>query len=278
MDERKLLDDGTAGAASVGMSMSTLKTYNRVAMILHLIQGLILLIASQTVESIKDFAKTITISYLSYDPGSASLITATRPACDVEIGVVAAVFLLMSGIAHAYILFRWECYVEYIQQGINPYRWYEYALSSSLMICAIAILFGNYDLASLLLLFSLNAAMNLFGLLMEMMNPPSRVITDWKPFVFGCWCGMTSWIAIFLFFFAAASAGDSGNSVPDFVYAILFCYLFFFNTFALNMYFQYQKIGKWKEYKFGEFVYIVLSLTSKSLLGWLVFGGTFQPN
>lgn len=269
MDE-KLIDNGSNNYAP----MNTLKHYNFAAFLLHMVQGLILLISSQAVRSIKAFSKTVTISYLSYDPISASLISATRPAFDVEIGVIAAVFLILSGLAHGCILVRWDAYANYIQQGINPYRWYEYALSSSLMICAIAILFGCYDLASLVLMFTLNAAMNLFGLLMEILNPPSRVKTNWMPYIFGCWCGLASWTAIFLYFFAASSA----DSVPDFVYAILFCYVIFFNIFALNMYLQYKKISKWNSYVFGEFVYILLSLTSKSVLGWLVFGGTFQPN
>lgn len=36
--------------------------------------------------------------------------------------------------------------------------------------------------------------------------------------------------------------------------------------------------GKWADYRYGEMGYIVLSLASKSLLAWLVFGGTNQPN
>ena len=41
---------------------------------------------------------------------------------------------------------------------------------------------------------------------------------------------------------------------------------------------QYARYGSWREYRYGEKVYIILSLASKSLLAWLVFGGTFQPN
>jgi len=41
---------------------------------------------------------------------------------------------------------------------------------------------------------------------------------------------------------------------------------------------QYARIGKWRDYRYGEKVYILLSLLSKSLLAWLVFGGCFQPN
>jgi hypothetical protein len=37
-------------------------------------------------------------------------------------------------------------------------------------------------------------------------------------------------------------------------------------------------IGWWEDYRFGELVYVLLSLASKTLLAWLVFGGTFQPN
>ena len=41
---------------------------------------------------------------------------------------------------------------------------------------------------------------------------------------------------------------------------------------------QYARVGAWEDYRVGEKTYIVLSLASKSLLTWLVFGGTFQPN
>jgi hypothetical protein len=41
---------------------------------------------------------------------------------------------------------------------------------------------------------------------------------------------------------------------------------------------RYAKVGRWADYRYGELGYITLSLISKSLLGWLVFGGTFQPN
>jgi len=41
---------------------------------------------------------------------------------------------------------------------------------------------------------------------------------------------------------------------------------------------QYLKVGKWKNYIYGERVYIVLSLVAKTVLAWLVFFGTFQPS
>ena len=45
----------------------------------------------------------------------------------------------------------------------------------------------------------------------------------------------------------------------------------FFNVFALNMWLQYRRIGPWRDYLFGESVYVLLSLTAKSALAWQVF-------
>jgi len=51
----------------------------------------------------------------------------------------------------------------------------------------------------------------------------------------------------------------------------------FFNVFAVNMLLQYKKVGLWKNYIFGEAMYILLSLLAKSALAWQVFGGTLRP-
>jgi hypothetical protein len=40
---------------------------------------------------------------------------------------------------------------------------------------------------------------------------------------------------------------------------------------------QYKKVGKWRDYTFGEKVYVILSLVAKSLLAWQVFAGTLRP-
>jgi hypothetical protein len=47
-------------------------------------------------------------------------------------------------------------------------------------------------------------------------------------------------------------------------------------TFAINMWLQYRKKGKWADYLYGERMYIVLSLVSKSALAWQVFAGTLR--
>jgi hypothetical protein len=61
------------------------------------------------------------------------------------------------------------------------------------------------------------------------------------------------------------------------VYLILFIYFGLFNIFALNMILQYKGVGKWKDYLYGERMFIILSFVAKTALAWLVFTGVFAP-
>jgi hypothetical protein len=242
--------------------------------LLHGVQGILMVGATYGVESVRNFKKELTVSFLIFDKETQSLVPQTKNIGAVQIGLAAGVFILLSAIAHGCVLIFFRKYIQHINQGINYARWYEYALSSSVMICAIAMLFGDYDLGSLLLMFFVNASMNLFGLMMERLNPPGRISTDWTPFFFGCIAGIAPWIVVLMYFFGGGNFGE----IPGFVYGILFGYFFFFKTFPINMALQYAQVSKWRDYRFGELTYITLSLFSKSLLAWLVFGGTFQPN
>jgi hypothetical protein len=47
-----------------------------------------------------------------------------------------------------------------------------------------------------------------------------------------------------------------------------------FNCFALNQWLQYRRSGRFADYRYGEQVYLVLSLVAKSALAWQVFAGT----
>jgi len=255
----------------------TLRRYNIGAGILHAVQGTMLLITSQAVKTIKDKGRNgnpITTSFLAFNTTTKKLTPGSQAVGHFEIPVIAAVFLLMSAVAHAWVIRYWSTYIEDIRNERNRARWYEYAVSSSLMICGIGYCFGVYDLATQILIFFVNACMNLFGRLMEDMNPPTRTHVNWTPFVYGCFAGLAPWITILMYFLG----GGNFSQIPGFVYGILISYFFFFNTFAVNMALQYAKYGKWKDYRHGEKVYIILSLVSKSMLGWLVFGAVFQPN
>jgi hypothetical protein len=46
--------------------------------------------------------------------------------------------------------------------------------------------------------------------------------------------------------------------------------------FPINMILQYKRWGRWKDYLYGERMYIILSLVSKSALAWQVWFGTLR--
>ncbi|MEM6998130.1 MAG: heliorhodopsin HeR, partial [Patescibacteria group bacterium] len=82
------------------------------------------------------------------------------------------------------------------------------------------------------------------------------------------------WIIIGLYFLANWLYA-SGNP-PTFVYFIYISIFLFFNCFAINMWLQYRRTGRWADYLYGEKVYMVLSLVAKSALAWQVFAGTLR--
>jgi hypothetical protein len=246
-----------------------LRIYNIVMGFLHLAQAIFIIILSNS------FTLPITTSFLTYNKTLGKLWPATETLINLPLGIMVAVFLLLSALAHftvATVAFSW--YINNLKKGINYARWYEYAFSASLMIVLIGMLCGVYDLAALIMAFFLTGVMNLCGLVMEIHNQVTEK-TNWTSYVIGCIAGIAPWIAIAIYFFGSLAKAEGG--VPSFVYAILPTLFVFFFSFALNMVLQYKKVGPWRDYLFGERAYIFLSLVAKSALAWQVFAGTLRP-
>lgn len=252
-----------------------LRRFNLFMGCLHFVQGLMMLILSLTWSNIKEFTPIIYSYFLKFDTQAMRLVTATDQLFKLPFGILVSAFLFLSALAHFIISVPKktnDIYNSNLKKNINQFRWYEYALSSSLMIVLIAVLFGVFDIGALIAIFLLNASMNLFGLLMEKMNQ-NREKTDWTAFIFGSVAGLGPWIVIALYGFGNADPAE----VPWFVYAIVGTYFLFFNLFPINMISQYRKKGKWADYLHGERGYIILSLCAKTVLAWLVLFGVMQP-
>lgn len=136
----------------------------------------------------------------------------------------------------------------------------------------IAILFSIYDISTLILIFLLNASMNLF-LVIDGNNESRQRKSKLVIFYFDSIAGIGSWIVILINLVSCADL----SLVPWFVFVIAATYFVLFNLFPINMILQYKKVRKWKDYLYGEKVYIILSLVTKTLLAWLVFAGILQP-
>ena len=248
--------------------MKSLIKLNQIMGSLHFVQAVVMVFLAATISNVAEFSPQLVVLYQSLDFTTGELFTTSRDLFVLPFGYAVASFLLLSAIFHGIIVLRKENYYKEIESGINRWRWYEYALSSSIMISLIAMIFGVKDIATILLIITVNAAMNLFGLMMELVNqnkPKEQV--NWEPFVWGSVVGLVPWGIIMLYLLTAGNL----DMVPWYAWAIIATYFVSFNLFPVNMYLQYRRQGRFANYEFGERAYVWLSITAKSVLAWLVF-------
>jgi hypothetical protein len=234
--------------------------------VLHFLQGALLVFLAEPVDW------PVRITRYEFDAATETIAPTSVPWVDVRLPLLVAGFLLLSALAHTVVAtVRYDRYVEFLERGQNPYRWYEYAVSASVMIVVIAMLAGIWDAGTLVALFALVAVMNLCGLVMERHNQLTERV-DWSSYVVGTIAGLAPWVVIGISLGSAIFA--SGGDVPEFVRYIYVSIFVFFNAFAVNMVLQNRQVGRWRDYLFGERVYVVLSLVAKSALAWQVYFGT----
>jgi hypothetical protein len=241
-------------------SLRSLRIWNLGLAALHAGQAVVILLLAT------DFAITVTESLPTGPPGSD--VAAPSALVDVPVGAAIAVFLGLAALDH--LLTATAARTTYeadLRAGINRFRWVEYSVSATVMVLLIAFYTGITGIAALIGIAGANVAMILFGWLQEAVNPPGAATTTMKPFWFGCVAGAAPWIAIGYHLVAA-------EEVPDFVIGIFVSLFIFFNSFALNQWLQYRRIGPWRSYAVGESAYLVLSLVAKSALAWQIFAGS----
>jgi hypothetical protein len=231
----------------------------------NIVVGLILAIEAILMATLTNsFSLPVTATFMSGAPGTAPKL---QNLFSIATGWGVFTFLVISAGALLIIasppVFSW--YKRNLLKSRNYGRWIEYFFSSSIMIVLIAQITGISDIAALLAIFGVNASMILFGGLQEKYEKPGQ--PNLIPFWYGCFAGIIPWIAIVIYVIAPGLS----VSPPGFVYGIIVSLFIFFNCFAVNMILQYKQVGPWRDYLFGEKVYILLSLTAKSLLAWQVF-------
>jgi len=238
-------------------SFQRLRSYNLLAGGLHTASALAIVLLAN------NFSLPVTANYEAGPPGTSKhqLVHLV----DLRFAWLVAAFFILSACAHFLVAGPLRTrYEEALGQRRNPYRWIEYAVSSSLMIVAIAQLTGIADVAALVALCGANASMIGFGWLQEYYEQPGGGLL---PFWLGCGAGAVPWVAIG-FYLIGPGASDHA---PGFVYGIYVSLFLAFNCFALVQYLQYRRVGRFADYLVGEKTYLVLSWVAKSLLAWQIF-------
>jgi hypothetical protein len=231
----------------------------------NIVVGLVLAVQAALIAVLtNNFSLPVTATFMEGPPGTAPVL---QNLFDIPTGWGVFAFLAISAAALLIIasppVFPW--YKRNLLKNRNYARWIEYFFSASIMIVLISQITGISDVAALMTIFGINASMILFGALQEKYEEPGK--PSWLPFWFGSFAGIIPWIAIVVYVWAPGLT----VSPPGFVYGIIVSLFVFFNCFAVNMVLQYKKVGPWRDYLFGEKVYIMLSLTAKAMLAWQVF-------
>ena len=114
-----------------------LQNFNRIAGVFHLAQAVVLYLILNDETKIPVITRFFDETPQGIQPVSETLF-------DFPIALIAPIFLLLSAIAHLLISapFYIRRYEQNIAKGINPPRWWEYSISSSLMLVVLLMLGG----------------------------------------------------------------------------------------------------------------------------------------
>ena len=112
--------------------------WNLAMFILHLFQAIVALAIALSITKIKNFKVPMTTNFPTWTsgyPAPATQVQAAMPFAAVTSG-----FAFISAAAHLVVLIFYKSrYIPDLHKGVNYFRWYEYALSSSLMIGLIGM-------------------------------------------------------------------------------------------------------------------------------------------
>lgn len=243
-----------------------LQGWNGVALALHLIMAICILSLPET--------GTPTVPMYWYPRNLTGVTVHPEHLWNSQLGYLSIGFLFLAMINHGVcaLAVPWY-YREGLEQGVNPVRWAEYALSASLMHVMIAMLCGITSVALLVAVFGLTATTMAFGFLQEHVNREYHGLPAQKtlaPFWLGWVPYGVVWILLAAFFFDSLSRGDP----PGWVWGVLAIEFITNCLFAVNLYLQQIEYGWWADYVHAEYAYLGLSFTAKLFLAWFNYGGS----
>ena len=166
-------------------------------------------------------------------------------------------------------------YEYYLKRNQSPFRWIEFSISASIMRVQVAQIAGVTDKHLLICIFFLSSCCILFGMIHESLN--ARALSqpdDYEFNFFGLWFAfiphLVTWAIIYCYFITGLMRG---SEPPGYVGTILFALFVLDGSFAVNFILQWKRIGSYyKDYVFGEFIFIMLSFTAKTFLAWITYG------
>jgi hypothetical protein len=231
-------------------------------------------------------------------------LTGTKYAGSISLSaLVAAFFFLSFGFqtipALVTPIWQWQLKL-LVQRNVQPFRWLEYSISASVMFLIFFTLNGSQNLHLIVCVFALAFVMMMLGLVSEASAYYQRTISFlsadkikrqpvdfFLPHVLGWVPFGVLWGLIYRSFVIGITRGTSGGSgdfarPPSWVYIVFASQIGIMAMFGANQLWQLVRLYRVRASDFeaqakialrSEYIYVALSLTAKSLLAWILFGG-----
>jgi hypothetical protein len=244
-----------------------------------------------------------TIKNSTYNPGQCTVaIGFQQPLKIGTFNVIAAcmTFFIITAIAHS--LYAWNYknfYMNAIEEGWNPYRWFEYFLSASLMSVILGTIQGSSNLIDLLFMAGVTGAMQFNGFTVESLMKKNTVdllggigkegiigstLSGWVLFVFLWFSNLYSFTSLVIdlknkFKNVIDPQTNKNIHIPNFVYVVIFFQFFNYASFGFIQLYQITKnwnvlgIKNLIDFKKIEKYYLILSFAAKlGLAGGVSYG------
>ncbi len=255
------------------ITTSSLNKLNIVVVAALFVQAVVLLVIS------KSFSLPVVTHYLTVDSlaskaaGHTVWAAAARHLFDVNIALLLAMILLAGtvfyGLSAVWLRKRYE---NDLKAKSNRLRWFNFGLAGGLSLVTIGLLNGVYDAALLMALFSLVALNALFAIVLETYNS-KRQFANWviNSFAFFVW--LMPWLILDAYLKGAIIYGQG---LSHYIYWLNGSIFVLFAASALNMFMTSKAKGRWSNYLFSEWTYVVLGFVTSTALVWQIFFGTLR--
>lgn len=189
-------------------------------------------------------------------------------------GIALVAFLLVGAVVHLLVSFPnavW--YTTGVQSGYSTARWVDLALSSCILLWVIAEITAIAHTAAFAVLIVVNAAVLVLGARLEKADAPGRAL--YPGFLIGAVVAALPWLALLLYVMGPGSTDENRPAV--FVFSLVLTVFVTAGAFAANQLLLRFRVGRWRDFAFGEGLYIALNLIAKIALATQIVAAAVLP-
>lgn len=218
----------------------------------------------------------ITTNFLTEDKlasnaaGESIFVQGSTLLYDLNLAYLLAGALLVFGLYHLLVstVMRVK-YKDYLNKGFNPARWIAYGLGLGMIVLAVSFLAGVQDLASLGAIFGLVVLANL-GRMQAEKNQSQKALQTCRGYKLSLKAGT---INLFILVVYVWAAGVYGGGLETYVYFVVVTAVLAFALTNFILRSRLKNRGRFNDYNYTEWAYMVSSLIATSAIAWQIFAG-----